>query len=78
MVTLDLSLLQTESRNYETTNIDNVSTLDMCNMINAEDAKIAIAVKACLPAVAAAIDATAPRIRQGGRLIYVGAGTSGR
>lgn len=78
MVTLDLSLLQTESRNYETTNIDNVSTLDMCNMINAEDAKVAIAVKACLPAVAAAIDATAPRIRQGGRLIYVGAGTSGR
>jgi N-acetylmuramic acid 6-phosphate etherase len=78
MVTLDLSLLQTESRNYETTNIDNVSTLDMCNMINAEDAKVAIAVKACLPAVAAAIDATAPRIRQGGRLVYVGAGTSGR
>jgi N-acetylmuramic acid 6-phosphate etherase len=47
-------------------------------MINAEDAKVAIAVKDCLPTVAAAIDATAPRIGQGGRLIYVGAGTSGR
>lgn len=78
MVTLELSGLQTESRNFRTTNIDNVSTLEMCSIINAEDATVASAVGACIPDIAAAIDATAPRIRAGGRLIYVGAGTSGR
>jgi N-acetylmuramic acid 6-phosphate etherase len=78
MVTLDLSQLQTESRNGKTTNIDEVSTLEMCYMINTEDAGVSSAVRKCLPAIAAAIDATAPRIREGGRLVYVGAGTSGR
>lgn len=78
MAKIDLFALQTETRNLRTTSIDTVSTLSMCRLINTEDAGVATAVEACLPAIAAAIDATAPRIRNGGRLIYVGAGTSGR
>lgn len=78
MSQIDLSKLQTESRNGRTTNIDAVSTLEMCSMINKEDSEVADAVRKCLPTVAAAIDITAPRIHNGGRLVYVGAGTSGR
>jgi N-acetylmuramic acid 6-phosphate etherase len=78
MALSEISSLQTETRNLKTRKIDEVSTLDMCNMINREDAGVADAVRQCLPQIATAIDAAAPRIRQGGRLIYVGAGTSGR
>jgi N-acetylmuramic acid 6-phosphate etherase len=78
MAIIDLSKLQTESRNGNTTAIDSVSTLEMCSIINQEDEGVTEAVRKCLPQVAAAIDATAPRVREGGRLIYVGAGTSGR
>lgn len=78
MVRIELSELQTESRNSRTINIGDVSTCEMCSMINFEDASVASAVEACIPDIAAAIDAAAPRIRVGGRLIYVGAGTSGR
>ena len=78
MAVLDLSKLQTESQNARTKNIDTVSTLEMCKLINDEDATVAQAVEKCLPVIAAAIDACSPRIRKGGRLIYVGAGTSGR
>jgi len=68
----------TESRNPATCNIDAIPTLEMVRLINAEDAKVATAVEAELPAIAAAIDAIAERMRRGGRLIYIGAGTSGR
>jgi len=69
---------QTESRNPATQNIDTVPTLEMVRLINAEDAKVAAAVEAELPAIAEAIDRIAERMRDGGRLIYIGAGTSGR
>ncbi|MEJ5310037.1 MAG: N-acetylmuramic acid 6-phosphate etherase [Anaerolineae bacterium] len=69
---------QTESRNPATQNIDTVSTLEMVRLMNAEDAKVAAAVEAELPAIAEAIDRIAERMQAGGRLIYIGAGTSGR
>ncbi|MGC9396792.1 MAG: N-acetylmuramic acid 6-phosphate etherase [Anaerolineae bacterium] len=68
----------TESRNPATTHIDLVSTLEMVRLMNAEDAKVAAAVGVELPAIAEAIDRIAERMRDGGRLIYIGAGTSGR
>ncbi|KAJ9484112.1 hypothetical protein VN97_g9274 [Penicillium thymicola] len=55
-----------------------MSTLDMCTVINADDQKVPDSVVPCLPVIAGAIDALTPRVRQGGRVIYVGAGTSGR
>lgn len=70
--------LLTEQRNPATQDIDALSTQEMVRVINREDAKVAEAVAAALPQIAAAIDAIAARMRQGGRLIYVGAGTSGR
>jgi len=68
----------TETRNPATTHIDTVSTLEMVRLINAEDAKVALAVETQLPRIADAIDRIAARMKAGGRLIYVGAGTSGR
>jgi len=68
----------TESRNPATGQIDILPTLDMVRLISAEDKRVAVAVAAELPAIAQAIDAIAGRMRAGGRLIYVGAGTSGR
>ena len=70
--------LQTESRNSRSTNIDNVSTLELCHIVNSEDATLADIVKGCIPTIANAIDTLAPRARRGGRMVYVGAGTSGR
>mgnify|MGYP000914696699 FL=1 len=70
--------LTTESRNPATQNIDTVPTLEMVRLMNAEDAKVAAAVEAELPAIAEAIDRIAARMQTGGRLIYIGAGTSGR
>lgn len=74
----NLDSLQTESRNPLSNNIDTVSTEELCAIINGEDASIPGVVKSCIPTIAAAIDAISPRIRAGGRLIYMGAGTSGR
>jgi len=68
----------TEARNSATVDIDIVSTLDMVRMINAEDQRVAEAVAKELPHIAIAIDAIAERMQAGGRLIYIGAGTSGR
>jgi len=68
----------TETRNPATLDIDIVSTLDMVRMMNAEDQRVAEAIAEELPHIAAAIDAIAARMQQGGRLIYIGAGTSGR
>ncbi|KAJ5550318.1 hypothetical protein N7461_005016 [Penicillium sp. DV-2018c] len=73
-----LANLQTEGVNPRTVHIDRMSTLEMCTVINADDQKVAETVVPCLPVIAGAIDALTPRVRQGGRVIYVGAGTSGR
>lgn len=68
----------TEARNPATEYIDSLSTLDMVTAINREDQRVADAVGEQLEAIAQAIDAIAARMAQGGRLIYIGAGTSGR
>ncbi|GLB42931.1 putative glucokinase regulator family protein [Lyophyllum shimeji] len=70
--------LQTESRNEKSVEIDAVSTLEMCQIINAEDATVAAAVQKCIPEIARTIDLIAERVRKGGRVLYIGAGTSGR
>jgi N-acetylmuramic acid 6-phosphate etherase len=75
---MKLETLTTETRNPATTMIDQLSTLEMVTVINQEDQKVALAVEKVLPQVAAAIDAAAERFNNGGRLIYCGAGTSGR
>jgi N-acetylmuramic acid 6-phosphate etherase len=73
-----LASLLTEARNPLTEHIDELSTLDMLRVIHEEDAKVAAAVAAVLPQTAQAIDAIAQRFAAGGRLFYIGAGTSGR
>ena len=73
---MDLTL--TEERNPLTKDIDTLPTFDMLSLINAEDQKVALAVRDELLKIAAAVDAIAPRMQRGGRLIYIGAGTSGR
>lgn len=75
---IDLSQLVTESRNQASNAIDTLSTLDMVTLINQEDQKVALAVEKTLPEVALAVDAIADAFMAGGRLIYMGAGTSGR
>ncbi|HJQ14378.1 MAG TPA: N-acetylmuramic acid 6-phosphate etherase, partial [Anaerolineales bacterium] len=73
-----MELTLTEERNPLTRDIDTLPTLDMLTLINAEDQKVALAVRAELPSIAAAVDAISARMQRGGRLIYMGAGTSGR
>lgn len=68
----------TESRNPATANLDMMSTLDIVSTMNAEDKKVADAVEAVLPQIARAVDAIAERMSRGGRMLYIGAGTSGR
>ena len=70
--------LATEARNPRSAHIDELPTLDILRIINDEDATVAAAVRAALPQIAAAVDAIAARFEQGGRLFYIGAGTSGR
>jgi N-acetylmuramic acid 6-phosphate etherase len=70
--------LLTEQVNPFTKNIDMVSTTEMVRLINQEDARVAAAVAVELENIARAIDAIAERMQAGGRLIYIGAGTSGR
>ena len=74
----DLSRLSTEQPNRATVELDRKSPLEIARLINAEDAKVAAAVKKALPQIAKAIDLIAEALGHGGRLIYVGAGTSGR
>lgn len=78
MEKIRLDKLITESRNEKTLNIDKVSTLEMVKIINDEDKKVAEAVEKELTQIAEAIDGIVERIHKGGRLIYIGAGTSGR
>lgn len=73
-----LSALMSEQRNPNTQNIDRLSAFEIVQKINAEDQKVALAVKQCLPQIAAAVEAAVSAFQQGGRLIYIGAGTSGR
>lgn len=68
----------TEGRNPRTLDIDTRSTLEVLQLINAEDARVAPAVAATLPVLAEAVDATVERFREGGRIHYFGAGSSGR
>ncbi|MFJ3911301.1 N-acetylmuramic acid 6-phosphate etherase [Streptomyces vinaceus] len=73
-----LDTLTTEAFRPELAEIDRLSTLDIARTMNAEDAGVPAAVAAQLPRIAAAIDAIAPRMARGGRLVYAGAGTAGR
>lgn len=75
---LELSRLTTEQPNPSARELDTKSALDIARIINAEDAKVAVAVQKVLPQIATAIDWVARSLQNGGRLIYVGAGTSGR
>ena len=73
-----LGSLLTEARNPASEHLDTLPTLEMLALINAEDATVAGAVQAELGNVARAVDAIAERFGRGGRLFYIGAGTSGR
>jgi N-acetylmuramic acid 6-phosphate etherase len=73
-----LADLTTEARNTSSTNIDSLSAIEIVRLINGEDARVAAAVASQADAIAAAIDVIADRLSRGGRLIYMGAGTSGR
>ena len=75
---VDISKITTETRNNNTVNIDTVSTVEMVEMINNEDKKVAIAVEQCKNEIAKAIGLGTEAIQNGGRVIYFGAGTSGR
>ena len=75
---IELDTLATEQQNNASQGIDAVSTLDMVRIINEEDTKVAAAVGAIAPAIAQAIDLITAHLRDGGRLFYMGSGTSGR
>lgn len=75
---VDLSRLTTEQRNPATMDLDQMSPLEIAAVMNQEDKKAVLAVQQVLPQVATAIQWAADSLRQGGRLIYMGAGTSGR
>lgn len=68
----------TEQRNAASRNLDRMTAMEIVRLMNREDRKVAIAVGEELPAIARAVDATVRGIRKGGRLFYVGAGSSGR
>jgi len=78
MSRVDLSELTTEASNPRSSELDAMSTLDVVTAMNEEDRHVADAVRAALPSIAEAVDAIAQRMHKGGRLIYIGAGTSGR
>ena len=75
---MDLAQLTTEARNPASEQIDRLSALEIVQLMNAEDCRVPLAVGQVAGAVAAAIEGIAERMRRGGRLIYLGAGTSGR
>ncbi|URQ60486.1 N-acetylmuramic acid 6-phosphate etherase [Pantoea alhagi] len=77
-MSLDLSRMITESRNPASENIDELATEAMLRVINNEDKKVALAIEAIVPQIAQAVDAITAAFQRGGRLIYSGAGTSGR
>ncbi|MFF2163721.1 N-acetylmuramic acid 6-phosphate etherase [Streptomyces sp. NPDC058175] len=73
-----LATLTTEAFRPELSEIDQLSTLEISQIMNGEDASVPTAVAEQLPQIAAAIDGTAERMARGGRLVYAGAGTAGR
>lgn len=75
---MDLSKLTTENRNQASLSIDQMTSSQIVTVINQEDQKVADAIKLVQGEVAEAIDAISERFKAGGRLIYIGAGTSGR
>lgn len=75
---IDLTTMITESRNQASLTIDQLTTIDMLKVINEEDKKVAFAVEKQLPQIAQAVDKIVEAFQQQGRLIYIGAGTSGR
>ncbi|HIP76202.1 MAG TPA: N-acetylmuramic acid 6-phosphate etherase [Psychromonas hadalis] len=75
---IDLSKMVTESRNEASAEIDTLNTLALCKVINDEDKKVALAVEQVLPEIAQVIDYVATALLNNDRLIYIGAGTSGR
>ncbi|KAJ9156770.1 Glucokinase regulator family protein [Coniochaeta hoffmannii] len=75
---VQLAGLQTEHRNPRTVDIDRVPTLELCRILNREDSRVPSAVEPCIPVIAEVIDVLSERVRNGGRVFYIGAGTSGR
>lgn len=75
---MNLGALVSETRNPETMDLDALTTIELVNRFNQQDTLVAQAVKATLPEVARAVDAAALALKAGGRIIYMGAGTSGR
>lgn len=74
----DLHDLTTEKRNENSRNLDTMSTTEILQTINAEDKKVSLAVEAVLPQIGEAVEHIYKAVHKGGRLFYVGAGTSGR
>src|SRR5438128_1318767 len=74
----DIEELATEGVNPVSVDLDTRSAIEIARIINSEDAKVAAAVNKALPQIARAIDCIAESLGNGGRLIYVGTGTSGR
>lgn len=77
-MSIDLSSMITETRNPASVEIDQLPTLEMLRVINQEDQQVALAVSQLLPEITRAVDAIAAAFGKGGRLVYIGAGTSGR
>lgn len=75
---MNLGALVSETRNPQTMDLDALTTLELVHLFNQQDTLVAEAVKATLPDVASAVDAAAEALKSGGRIIYMGAGTSGR
>jgi N-acetylmuramic acid 6-phosphate etherase len=73
-----LSGLKTEKQNRASSDLDKMSALEIATLMNRQDARVLRAVRRALPAIAKAIDVVRDRLAAGGRLIYVGTGTSGR
>lgn len=75
---MDLSTLGTETRNERTAELDRMPVSELLSVMNAEDQTVALAVREALPEIGTAVEAITESLRRGGRLIYLGAGTSGR
>ena len=73
-----LSTLITEQRNPNSINVDSLSALEIVQLMNEEDKQVPLAIEKCLPQIAQAVERIVAAFQQGGRLVYIGAGTSGR
>lgn len=75
---IDLSQMTTERQNPNTKNLDQMTPLELVTVINHEDEQVALAIRQVLPEIAKTVEVTTACLKNGGRLIYLGAGTSGR